>query len=78
MSPRWIAPVAVWLASTESAGVTGRVIESSGTTLAIAESWHRGPTAKPVDDPTVIGPVIRDLLSKARVNADMSGQDKDW
>jgi NAD(P)-dependent dehydrogenase (short-subunit alcohol dehydrogenase family) len=30
MAPRWIAPVATWLASTQSAGVTGRVFESSG------------------------------------------------
>ena len=42
--PRWVAPIATWLASTESAGVTGRVIESSGSVLAVAEGWHRGPS----------------------------------
>jgi NAD(P)-dependent dehydrogenase (short-subunit alcohol dehydrogenase family) len=78
MSPRWVAPVAVWLASTESAGVTGRVIESSGRVLAIAESWHRGPTVEPSDDPAETGRLIKELLTKARPNADMSGADKDW
>src|SRR5204863_2545084 len=52
MSPRWIAPVATWLASSQSAGVTGRVFEASGRVLAIAESWHRGPMAEAVDEPT--------------------------
>src|SRR6266508_2616238 len=56
-SPRWIAPIVTWLASPESAGVTGRVFEASGRVLAVAEGWHRGPTAEPVDDPTEIGAV---------------------
>jgi NAD(P)-dependent dehydrogenase (short-subunit alcohol dehydrogenase family) len=76
MSPRWIAPICTWLASPESAGVTGRVFEASGRVLAIAEGWHRGPTAEPVDDPTKIGDIVRDLVAKARPNADMNGQDR--
>src|SRR5215510_728924 len=51
-SPRWIAPIVTWLASTESAGVTGRIFEASGQTLAIAEGWHRGPRTEPIEDPT--------------------------
>jgi NAD(P)-dependent dehydrogenase (short-subunit alcohol dehydrogenase family) len=78
LHPRWIAPLAVWLASPQSKGVTGRVIEASGSVLAIAEGWHRGPTAQPVDDPEEFDAVVRDLLSKARPNADMQGNDKDW
>jgi NAD(P)-dependent dehydrogenase (short-subunit alcohol dehydrogenase family) len=78
MNPRWVAPLATWLASPLSRGVTGRVIESSGAVLAIAEGWHRGPTAKPVDDPEEFDKVVRDLLAKARPNADMQGQDKEW
>jgi NAD(P)-dependent dehydrogenase (short-subunit alcohol dehydrogenase family) len=76
MSPRWIAPVATWLASTQSAGVTGRVFEASGRVFGIAESWHRGPTADPIDDPTKIDAIARGLLAKARPNADMNGQDR--
>ncbi|MFN0089867.1 MAG: SDR family oxidoreductase [Acidimicrobiales bacterium] len=76
MNPRWVAPIGAWLASTESAGVTGRVFEASGRVFGIAESWHRGPTVAPVDDPTKLGPIVADLLKRARPNADMSGQDE--
>ncbi|MBV9412263.1 MAG: SDR family NAD(P)-dependent oxidoreductase [Acidimicrobiia bacterium] len=77
MSPRWIAPIVTWLASTQSAGVTGRVFEASGGVLAVAESWHRGPSATPVDDPTKVDAIARDLLAKARPNSDMNGQDRE-
>jgi NAD(P)-dependent dehydrogenase (short-subunit alcohol dehydrogenase family) len=76
MSPRWIAPICTWLASAQSADVTGRVFEASGRVLAIAESWHRGPTADAVDDPTQIDAVARKLLADARPNADMNGLDR--
>jgi len=76
-SPRWVAPIATWLASTESRDVTGRVFEASGGVLAVAEGWHRGPQAEPVDDPTRMGPVARDLIDRARKNADMRGRDSD-
>ncbi len=74
-SPRWIAPIVTWLASEESAEVTGRVFEASGQVLAVAEGWHRGPRHAPVEDPTTLGPIVRDLLAKARPNAGMDGED---
>jgi NAD(P)-dependent dehydrogenase (short-subunit alcohol dehydrogenase family) len=77
-APHWIAPIVTWLASDEAADVTGRVFEASGTFLAIAEGWHRGPTTQPVDDPTRIAGSVRDLLAKARPNAGMDGQDGTW
>ncbi|MGL1204133.1 hypothetical protein ACSTK0_24750, partial [Vibrio parahaemolyticus] len=46
--PRWVAPVVTWLASAQSADVTGQVIESSGLNLSIAEGWTRGPTVTDV------------------------------
>jgi NAD(P)-dependent dehydrogenase (short-subunit alcohol dehydrogenase family) len=76
MAPRWVAPVATWLASPQSAGVTGRVFESAGTVFAVAEGWHRGPTAEPVDDPTQVDDVARRLLAAARPNADIWGRDR--
>ncbi|MCP5058129.1 MAG: SDR family NAD(P)-dependent oxidoreductase [bacterium] len=76
-SPRWIAPIVTWLASTESRDVTGRVFEASGSVLAIAEGWHRGPTVAPVSDPTTLGPIVRDMVKQARMNAGMGGQDLD-
>jgi NAD(P)-dependent dehydrogenase (short-subunit alcohol dehydrogenase family) len=77
-SPKWIAPIVTWLASTESKGVTGRIFEASGSTLAIAEGWHRGPSMDPVADPTLLGPVVESLLADARPNAGMDGRDGSW
>jgi NAD(P)-dependent dehydrogenase (short-subunit alcohol dehydrogenase family) len=77
MHPRWIAPIVTWLASDESSQVSGRVFEASGKILAVAESWHRGPTVAPIDDPTAMGPVVADLVRGARKNAGMDGQDLD-
>ena len=76
-SPRWIAPIVTWLASRESADVTGRVFEASGGVLAVAEGWHRGPRVDPVEDPTLLGPIVRDLVKQARLNAGMNGKDLD-
>jgi NAD(P)-dependent dehydrogenase (short-subunit alcohol dehydrogenase family) len=77
MNPRWIAPIAVWLASEQSSEVSGRMFEASGAMLAIAEGWHRGPTVSAVDDPTVLGPIVADLMARARKNAGMDGKDLD-
>lgn len=77
MDPKWVAPIGVWLASLESGDVTGRMFESSGNVLAIAEGWHRGPTHKAVGDPKALGPIVADLMSRARKNAGMNGMDFD-
>jgi len=77
-SPHWIAPIATWLASEESAGVTGRVFEASGQLLAIAEGWVRGPRTAPVDDAAALGPVVADLLAAARKNSGMDGVPGSW
>jgi NAD(P)-dependent dehydrogenase (short-subunit alcohol dehydrogenase family) len=76
MHPRWISPIVTWLASEESSAVTGRVFDVTGMRLAIAEGWSRGPTVTPVDDPTLIGPLVEQLLAEAEPNADMSGARK--
>jgi NAD(P)-dependent dehydrogenase (short-subunit alcohol dehydrogenase family) len=65
-APTWVAPVITWLASPDSADVTGQVIEASGLVLAIAEGWHRGPTTTPVESPEEVGPLVRKLLEDAR------------
>ena len=75
MSPRWIAPIVTWLASPESKDVTGRVFDVSGRALSVAEGWHIGPSVTPSDDPTALGPLVAELMSQARPNADMSGRD---
>jgi NAD(P)-dependent dehydrogenase (short-subunit alcohol dehydrogenase family) len=75
MHPKWIAPICTWLASAESREVTGRVFEASGRMLAVAESWHQGPRIDAVEDPTKLGPLVADLVGRARKNAGMDGQD---
>ena len=69
VDPRWVAVLTSWLASTQSAGVTGRVFQVSGRVWAVAHGWHRGPSADPVDDPHDVDAVIRKLLSEALPNA---------
>lgn len=65
-APTWVAPVVTWLASADSADVTGQVIESSGLVLAVAEGWHRGPATTPVSSADEVGPAVRKLLADAR------------
>jgi len=67
ISPASVAPVVTWLASTDSADVTGQVIEASGQLIGIAEGWHRGPICAPVARPAEVGSALRALLAEARV-----------
>ena len=68
MAPENISPLVVWLGSTESRDVTGKVFEVEGGVIRVAEGWAHGPQ---VDkgakwDPAELGPVVSDLLAKAR------------
>jgi len=65
-APTWVAPVITWLASPDSADITGQVIEASGLVLAVAEGWHRGPSTEPVESPEEVGPLVRKLVADAR------------
>jgi NAD(P)-dependent dehydrogenase (short-subunit alcohol dehydrogenase family) len=76
-NPRWVAPIATWLASEQSGHVTGRVFQAGNGILAVCEGWHRGPTVDLVEDPTQLGPVVDDIVSRARLNAGMNGLDLD-
>ena len=75
ISPRWIAVITTWLASPEAQNVTGRCFDIRGDQLGIAEGWHLGPVATQTDDPGDMGPVVAELMSKARLNASMAGKD---
>ncbi|MFY9782500.1 MAG: SDR family oxidoreductase [Acidimicrobiales bacterium] len=74
-SPDNVAPLVAWLASVESADVTGRVFNVAGGRLSIAEGWHAGPVIDKRDrwDPAELGPVVLELVSNAPPNAEMSG-----
>jgi NAD(P)-dependent dehydrogenase (short-subunit alcohol dehydrogenase family) len=68
MAPENISPLVVWLGSAESRDVTGKMFEVEGGIIRVAEGWAHGPE---VDkgarwDPAELGPVVADLLGKAR------------
>jgi len=71
--PEWVAPVITWLASSQSADVTGQVIESNGQLLGIAQGWIRGPhITNPPLDPHEMDAAIRPLLARATPRTKMS------
>jgi NAD(P)-dependent dehydrogenase (short-subunit alcohol dehydrogenase family) len=68
MAPENISPLVVWLGSVESRDITGKVFEIEGGKIRVAEGWAHGPE---IDkgaqwDPAELGPVVADLLAKAR------------
>jgi NAD(P)-dependent dehydrogenase (short-subunit alcohol dehydrogenase family) len=75
MAPENIAPLVVWLGSTESRQVTGRVFEVEGGAISVADGWQHGPQ---VDkgarwQPAEVGAAVRDLLAKAPPPAPVYG-----
>ncbi|MFC9661013.1 SDR family oxidoreductase [Nocardia sp. NPDC127606] len=67
MAPENVSPLVVWLGSTESAGVTGRMFEVEGGKVALAQGWLHGT---PVDrgarwNPAELGPVVKELIEKS-------------
>lgn len=74
-APENIAPLVVWLGSTQSADITGQVFNVAGGTISVAEGWHRGPQASQDDrwDPAELDKVVHDLVSQARPPAGMGG-----
>jgi NAD(P)-dependent dehydrogenase (short-subunit alcohol dehydrogenase family) len=75
MAPENIAPLVVWLGSAESRDVTGRVFELEGGKVSLADGWQHGPAVDKGDrwDPAELGPVVRELLSKAPPPAPVYG-----
>ena len=73
MSPRWIANVAAWLCGPDAAGVTGRVFDVRGRSVAVAEGWHHGPSGTQPDDADAMTALMQQLVADARPNASMDG-----
>lgn len=67
MAPENVSPLVVWLGSTESRDVTGRVFEVEGGIVGVADGWQHGPRVDKGDRwaPSELGVVVRDLLEKA-------------
>jgi len=62
-----IAPLVAWLASTDSAGVTGRVFEAEAGRISVADGWRRG---RVIDkgarwEPIEVGRAVTELLAEA-------------
>lgn len=75
MAPENVSPLVVWLGSSESAHVTGRVFEVEGGRVSVADGWQHGPE---VDkgarwEPGELGPVVTNLLAKATPPAPVYG-----
>jgi NAD(P)-dependent dehydrogenase (short-subunit alcohol dehydrogenase family) len=76
--PGNVAPLVVWLGSTESRGVTGRVFNVKGGYVSVAEGWVAGPAEDKGArwEPEELGEVIPRLVADARPNSDTSGTPK--
>ena len=70
--PRFVSSVVTWLASSDSADITGQVLEASGFGVAVAEPWHRGPKTGPLDDPHDVAAAVRPLIAHARPGTTMA------
>ena len=68
--PDNVAPLVVWLGSTESKDISGRVFNVAGGHLSVAEGWKAGPSADKGDrwDPAELGRVVPDLVTRAAPN----------
>jgi NAD(P)-dependent dehydrogenase (short-subunit alcohol dehydrogenase family) len=73
--PANISPLVVWLGSSESADVTGRIFEVEGGLISVADGWQHGPG---VDkgarfEPAEVGEVVHKLLAQAPAPAPVYG-----
>ncbi len=73
--PANISPLVVWLGSTDSASVTGRVFEVEGGIISVADGWQHGPS---IDkgarwEPAEVGPAVHELLVRAPAPAPVYG-----
>ncbi|WP_239310810.1 MULTISPECIES: SDR family oxidoreductase [unclassified Frankia] len=75
LAPENISPTVVWLGSTASKDVTGRVFAVFGGNITVVESWVNGPSVDRQGrwSPGELSEVIPDLVAKAAPGADMTG-----
>jgi NAD(P)-dependent dehydrogenase (short-subunit alcohol dehydrogenase family) len=65
--PANVAPLVVWLGSTRSAHVSGRVFEASGGKLSVADGWRTGPVRDKGArwHPTEVGAAVDALIGES-------------
>ncbi|WP_433548144.1 SDR family oxidoreductase [Streptomyces sp. CA-294286] len=67
MAPENVSPLVVWLGSTASDGVTGRVFEAAAGRITVMEGWRPGPTIDKGSQwtPAEAGRAATELLARA-------------
>ncbi len=76
MDPANVSPLIAWLASADSAGVTGRMFEIEGDQVGVADGWQHGPVAHKGGarwDAAELGDVVRRLIAEAQPPAPVYG-----
>ena len=76
MDPGNVSPLVAWLASADSAGVTGRMFEIEGDQVGVADGYQHGPTAHKGGarwEAAELGDVVRRLLAEAPEPAPVYG-----
>jgi NAD(P)-dependent dehydrogenase (short-subunit alcohol dehydrogenase family) len=75
LAPESISPIVVWLGSTESNGVTGRVFGVTGNRISVAEGWVYGPSTDREERwlPGELSEVIPGMVKEAAPNSNMGG-----
>ena len=66
-APENVAPIVVWLCSELSSDVTGRVFESAGGQLSVADGWRTGKVNDKGDrwDPAELTAVVKALIEES-------------
>ena len=75
MAPENVSPFVAWLASPDSAGITGRVFEVEAGKISVADGWQHGPEVDKAArwDPADVGDAVRGLLAEAPAPAPVYG-----
>ena len=75
MAPENISPLVVWLGSTQSAAVTGRVFEVEGGVIGVAQGWRHGPSVDNGSrwEPSDVGAAVEKLLASAETPVPVYG-----